>query len=191
MALAAAAAPQLVPVIFGPQWKPAIPIAQVLALAGAVQAIYRPTTAPLVLGLGHGKLNLRYAWLMTVATTVGVIAGLPFGPLGVAVGYSVATGLLIPVEWLIRRHLLGTTIREQIDLVGASRARRSMGCRCLHVIAAAMPGHPLVVLTLGTVLAFCAGAAVLRLAHRVLLAELIHMATRAVGRGSPHQESPP
>ena len=106
MALVAAAAPQLVAVFFGPQWEPAIPIVQVLAIAGALQAIYQPSTIPLVLGLGHAKLNLRYAWLTTVVTTVGIVAGLPFGPFGVAVGYCAATVLLVPVEWLIRRHLI-------------------------------------------------------------------------------------
>lgn len=189
MALVAAAAPQLVAVIFGPEWEPAIPIVQVLAIAGALQAIYQPSTAPLMLGLGHARLNLWYAWLTTVVATAGIVAGLPFGPFGVAVGYTAATGLLLPVEWLIRRHLLGSTLRSQImSLLPATHVAIWVAVVYL-LTAAAIPGHELAVLILGTVLAGCTGAAVLRLAHRPLLAELIHMVGRVVGRGNPQQDS--
>lgn len=190
MALVAAAAPQLVAVIFGPQWEPAIPIVQVLAIAGALQAIYQSSTAPLVLGLGHAKLNLRYAWLTTVVATVGIVAGLPFGPFGVAVGYTAATGLLVPVEWLIRRHLLGMTLRGQIASLMPAAHVAIWAAAVYLLIATTIPHHELIVLILGTVLAGCAAAAVLRLAHRPLLAELVHMANRIAGRGGPPQEPP-
>jgi PST family polysaccharide transporter len=190
MALVAAAAPQLIAVFFGPEWLPAIPIVQVLAIAGALQAIYHTTTMPLVVGLGHAKLNLRYAWLMTVITTVGVVAGLPFGPFGVAVGYMAATGLLVPVEWLIRRRLLGMTFRGQIALLAPAAHVAIWVAAVYLLIAAAIPGHELVVLPLGILAASCTGAAVLRVAHRSLLAELLHMAKRIVGRGSPRQDTP-
>jgi PST family polysaccharide transporter len=189
MALVAAAAPQLVAVIFGPQWQPAVPIVQVLAIAGALQAIYQPSTAPLMLSLGHATLNLRYAWLMTVVATVGIVAGLPFGPFGVAVGYSAATVLLLPVEWLIRRHLLGTRIREQVaSLIPAAHIAIWVAAAYL-LIAIAIPGDEPVVLVAGTLCAFCVGTAVLRLAHKSLLAELLYMANRIAGRGSPQQDA--
>jgi O-antigen/teichoic acid export membrane protein len=190
MALVAAAAPQLVAVIFGPLWEPAVPIVQVLAIAGALQAIYQPSTGPLALGLGQAKLNLRYAWLTTVVATVGIVAGLPFGPFGVAVGYTAATGLLVPVEWLIRRHLLGMTLRAQIaSLIPAVHVALWVAGMYL-VTAAAIPGHEMLALAFGTVMAGCTGAAVLRLAHRSLWAELIHMANRILGRaGGPEEDS--
>jgi PST family polysaccharide transporter len=191
MALVAAAAPQLVEVIFGPQWEPAIPVVQVLAIAGALQAIYQPSTAPLVLGLGHAKLNLRYAWLTTVVATVGIVAGLPFGPFGVAVGYCAATVVLVPVEWLIRRHLTALTIRQQIaSLVPAAHVAIWVAAAYL-LIAAAIPGHELVALAVGILVAVCAGVVVLRLAHRSLLAELVYMTKRIMGRGSPRQDPSP
>lgn len=189
MALLAAAAPQLVAVIFGPPWHPAIPIVQVLAIAGALQAIYQPSTAPLALGLGRAKLNLRYAWLTTVIATVGIVAGLPFGPFGVALGYSAATVLLVPVEWLIRRHLLGMTIRGQIASLVPPAHVAIWVAGVYLAVAIAIPQHEALVLAVGIVLAGCAGVAVLRFAHRSLLAELIHMANRIVGRGGPQQDS--
>jgi PST family polysaccharide transporter len=185
MALVAAAAPQLVLVIFGSEWRPAIPIVQVLAIAGAMQAIYQPSTAPLVLGVGRAKLILRYAWLTTVVATVGIVLGLPFGPFGVAVGYSAATALLVPVEWLIRRHILGTTVRSQIALLAPACHIAVWVAAAYLIVAGVIPSHELIVLAVGVLVAILTGAAVLRLAHRPLLAELLHMTNRIIGRGVP------
>ena len=78
-----------------------VPIVQFLAMVGALQAIY--PTVDHTSGPGARArrfLNLRLAWLTTVVRNHRNHSGLPFGAFGVAIGYSVATGLLIPVEWL-------------------------------------------------------------------------------------------
>jgi PST family polysaccharide transporter len=187
MALAAAAAPQLVLVIFGSKWEPAVPIVQVLAIAGGIQAIYQPSTAPLMLGVGRAKLNLWYAWLTTIVATVGIVGGLPFGPFGVAVGYSAATALLVPAEWLIRRHILGMTVRSQAASLAPGCHIAIWVAAAYLVVATMIPGHEVIVLAVGLLLATLTGAAVLRVAHRPLLAELLHMTNRIVGR-SPRKD---
>ncbi len=183
MALVAAAAPQVVLLLFGPQWMPAVPIVQVLAMAGALQAIYQPSTIPLVLGLGHAKLNLKYAWLTTILAIIGIVAGLPFGPFGVAVGYSAVTLLIVPVEWAIRRRLLGESLGSQaaILLPGCHVAIWSAAAYLL--VAVAIPGRDAIVFLLGLVAAAVAGYSVLRLVHRGQLDEMVHMAKRMAGRG--------
>ncbi|GAA4471126.1 lipopolysaccharide biosynthesis protein [Rhodococcus olei] len=193
MALVAAAAPQLVLLLFGNQWAPAIPIVQVLAMAGAVQAIYQPSTMPLVLGLGHARLNLRYAWLTTIVTTVGIVSGLPFSPLGVAIGYSVATGMLLPVEWFIRGSLLRMTLRSQLASLAPGAHVAVWVAAAYLVVAVVIPGRELVVLLLGGLAGVAAGIAVLRLVHRALLVELAYMIKRILGRGERneyHSEAP-
>jgi PST family polysaccharide transporter len=182
MALISASAPQLIPVLFGPEWQPAVPIVQVLALTGAFQTIYQPTTTPLVLGLGRARLNLRYAWLTTVVSTVGIVGGLPFGAFGVAVGYTIAAGLLIPVEWLIRRRLLGITLRSQAAMLWPGMHIASWTAAVYLLIAIIVPGHDLAVLMLGAPAAVLVGVGVLRVAHRVQLVELQHLAYRLIGR---------
>lgn len=182
MAMIAAAAPQLVAIIFGAQWTPAIPIVQILALAGVLQAIYQSSSSPLILGLGRDKLNLRYAWVTTIVATVGIVAGLPYGPFGVALGYTVATAALVPVEWLIRRHLIGVSLREQIvTLLPALHIAAWMAAAYL-AIAVAIPQREALVLVLGLAAALAVGALVLRIAHRTLLSELVHMVRRLTGR---------
>lgn len=187
MAIVSAAAPQIVAVMFGPDWTPAVPIIQVLAIAGAVQAVYQPSTLPLILGLGHAKLNLRYAWLTTTVTIVGIVGGLPYGALGVAVGYCTATVLLVPVEWLIRRHLLMLTIRGQVACLMPAIHITAWAVAGYLSIAVLIPGHELAVLVLGTLVAIGMAVAVMRIAHRSQFAELFYMAKRVVGLGDPQE----
>ncbi len=182
MALVAASAPQVVLLLFGREWAPAIPIVQVLAMAGALQAIYQPTTTPLVLGLGHAVLNLRLAWLTTLVATAAILAGLPFGALGVAIGYSVATGLLIPVEWIIRRRLLGMTLRGQVAMLTPGATWRSGWPRLTCWSPSPSRATICSCWQLGVPAAVAVGMAVLRLVHPAQLAELIHMGNRLVGR---------
>ncbi|WP_237569210.1 lipopolysaccharide biosynthesis protein [Mycolicibacterium lacusdiani] len=182
MALIAAAAPQLVAIVFGPQWAPAVPIVQVLAVAGALQAIYQCSTSPLCLGTGHDKLHLRYAWLTTAVATLGIVAGLPFGPFGVALGYSVATALLVPVEWLIRRHLVDVSLHEQLSsLLPATHVAVWMAGTYLTV-AVLITDRDAVVLGLGSLAAVGVGALALRIGHPRLLADLVFDAKRLAGR---------
>jgi PST family polysaccharide transporter len=195
MALVSATAPQLILVLFGQAWQPAVPIVQVLALTGALQAIYQPTTTPLVLGLGHARLNLRYAWLSTFVFTVGIVGGLPFGAFGVAVGYTVAAVLLVPIEWLIRRRLLGITLRSQVATLWPGMHVASWTAGVYLLIAIIVPGHELAVLMLGAPAAALAGVGVLRVAHRSQLAELLHLSRRLTGRnerqGATGDRQPP
>jgi PST family polysaccharide transporter len=189
MALISAAAPQLILVLFGQKWLPAVPIVQVLAVTGALQTIYQPTTAPLVLGLGHARLNLRYAWLTTLVSTVGIVAGLPFGAFGVAVGYTIAAGLLLPVEWLIRRRLLGLTLRGQAAMLWPGVHAASWTAAVYLLIAIIVHEHELAVLMLGLPAAVLVGVCVLRVAHRDQLAELLHLGYRLTGRHSRQSAS--
>jgi O-antigen/teichoic acid export membrane protein len=182
MALVAVSAPQVVLLLFGPQWAPAVPIVQVLAMVGALQAIYQPSTTPLVLGLGHAGLNLRLAWLTTLVATAGIVAGLPFGALGVAIGYSVATCLLLPVEWVIRRRMLGMTVRHQLATLIPGLHVAIWVAATYLLVALAITEHDLIVLALGVPAALGAGTAALRLFHRAQLTELIQVSGRLVGR---------
>ena len=172
-------------ILFGDAWEPAVPIVQVLAMAGAVQAIYHPSTTPLVLGLGHAGLNLRYAVLTTIVSTVGIVAGVPFGPLGVAVGYAIATALLVPVEWIIRRRLLGIPLREQArTLVAGAHVALWVAATYLFV-AVAFAGHDLVVLGLGIRWSRSESASPSCASRiRSQLSELVRLANRVLGRGA-------
>lgn len=116
MALIAAGAPAAVPIGLGNDWSPAVPVLQILAATGARQAVYS-VTAPLMLGLGRADLHLRFSLAAATGQMVGIVAGIPFGILGVAVGYSVAGFLFTPVMIEIQRHLIGSTRKSQLACV--------------------------------------------------------------------------
>jgi O-antigen/teichoic acid export membrane protein len=182
MALVAAAAPQLVVVLFGPDWDPAVPIVQVLAIAGALQAVYQPSTAPLVLGLGHAALNLRYALLTTAMTTIGIVAGVPFGPLGVAVGYATATAAIVPVEWIIRRRLLAMGVRDQARALLPELHVAFWVAATYTLLAISIPGPDALILVFGSLLALGAGIGMMRVFYRSQLDELVQLGNRVAGR---------
>jgi PST family polysaccharide transporter len=184
MALAAAAAPELVSVIFGSKWAPAIPLMQLLAIAGAVHGIYKSTTYSLMFAVGRDKLALRCAWLTTIVLTGAIVAGLKFGAFGVAVGVGAASLLLLPVEWLVRRHLLGMSVRGQVaSLLPACHVAFWTAAGYL-VVRMAVAGNPVVTLAVGVPVAVGVGLGALRFAHRALLDELSYLVTRLLGRGA-------
>lgn len=188
MTLGSAAAPQVVLILFGSEWAQAIPIVQVLALAGSLQAVYQPTNQ-MLLATGRAELCLRFSWLTATFSAIGIVSGLPFGPIGVAAGYSIATLLLVPFHWFVRRSLLGATIRSQLAQLrpGCHVAVWTAGTYLL--VALLIPGRDLIVLACGGPLAVLTGAAVLRVAHRASFDEIKTMIQRVLGRGRPGQEN--
>jgi len=93
-------APDLLPALFGSQWDDAIPILQVLCLAGVA---YSLTTQNGILLLAQGKAGTNF-WLTVFATVVvvaSVAVGLHWGTLGVATGFAVAHwSLVLPYTWI-------------------------------------------------------------------------------------------
>jgi O-antigen/teichoic acid export membrane protein len=185
MALAAAAAPQAVVVLFGSDWEPAVRIVQVLAIAGAFQAIYEPSTHALVVGMGHAKLYLRYRLLTTSVAVVGITIGVPFSPLAVAVGYATATVALLPVEWIIRRRLLALSVSSQIRALSPGIHVGLWVAASYTVVAVLVDANDAVTLALGVPVSAAVGLAVLRIAHPAQFAELVHILSRVLGRPRP------
>jgi len=96
MGLIAVSAPDTVPTVLGDQWLPAVGVLQVLAITGARQAV-TAVNAPVLLGLGLARTHLRFNILAAGVQISGMVAGMPWGYFGVAVGYTVAGILLTPV----------------------------------------------------------------------------------------------
>lgn len=116
MAWVACAAPSLVDLVLGPAWSPAIPLVCVLAVAGARESVFFLTPA-LLRGMGRVDLNLRFQVVSTAVQVVGVVIGLQFGSLGVAVGYTLAGFALTPVLLALQRHVAGVTCRQQLAAI--------------------------------------------------------------------------
>ena len=88
MAVAAVLASPLVVVVLGDQWAPAAPIFRALAIVGLVDTVAQ-TNGWLYSATGRTKQQAQWALISRPLVVLGFIAGLPWGPLGVAIGYAV------------------------------------------------------------------------------------------------------
>lgn len=116
MAYIASAAPELVQLVLGEAWLAAAPIISVLAIGGARETVFY-ITPTLMKGLGKGGLILRYEVLAALVQVGGIVVGLQFGLLGVAVGLVGAGLFLVPVLLLIQARLTQVRISAQLAVI--------------------------------------------------------------------------
>lgn len=104
-------APDLVSVLLGPQWQQVGPILRLLAPTILAFALIEPI-AWLMLSQGMLGRSFRVYTAFAPAVIVGYLIGLPFGPKGVALGYSIAIALsIVPrIAWGV--HGTGISLRD-------------------------------------------------------------------------------
>ena len=104
-------------ILYGPNWLPAAPIFQWLGICG-LQQILTATTGWLFISQGRGSDYFRLGLFNAIFTVVSFVIGLPWGPLGVAIAYTVVSYLVhVPatIWWLCR----GGPVRLQ-DLISGT-----------------------------------------------------------------------
>lgn len=116
--LQALLAPILVPILFGIQWAPAIPTLTILCLA-AIAKPYLVTISQFYRATGNVGDELRMAVTTSGLTICGLLAGLPFGITGAALGIMAASLAVLP--WAIATSLATCpTTMPKISLKGAA-----------------------------------------------------------------------
>lgn len=90
-----AVAEPIVVLALGEAWRPIIPLLLILAPIGALQSLMVLSDS-LFIAKGRTDLRLRWSLYQAGASVVGVVAGLPFGLIGVAAGYALASVCLAP-----------------------------------------------------------------------------------------------
>lgn len=104
-------APELVPLMFGNRWVAAVPVMQVLSLAGLLEAVlFAPGVA--MKALGKPSWRLAIAVLTTAATVVGFLIVVRFGIVAVATSFVVVNYLLAPVTLRVARRLIESDVRS-------------------------------------------------------------------------------
>lgn len=104
-----AVARDLVAVVFGAKWLPMVPVLQILCWAGLLQSV--ATTAGLIyLSTGHAGTRLRFSLFATPVFLAFVVAGLPWGVVGVAAGYAVAALLVAYANFFVSFRLVALPI---------------------------------------------------------------------------------
>ena len=113
MGFAAVASPELVRLVLGDQWLPAAPLLSVLAVAGARETIFSLNHS-VMRAKAAGTWILRYEFLATGAQVAGIVIGLKFGVMGVAIGYASVGFALTPVLLYMQSQLTGLSVKTQL-----------------------------------------------------------------------------
>lgn len=114
-AIVAVLAPEIVRTMFGPQWLGTVPVMQVLAIVGALQAILFFNSSVLM-ATGHPGWVLRITAVNAVLSVIGFAVSVHWGIVAVAASYTIRGYLMAPVYVLAtkkvvkfdgRRYLMG------------------------------------------------------------------------------------
>jgi O-antigen/teichoic acid export membrane protein len=100
-------AEDIILVFLGPKWHEAASLFRLLVPTIIVFALINPL-GWLMLATGYAARSLRISFLLAPVVIVGYVLGLPYGPQGVAVGFSVAMVLLAAPVIIWSKH--GTLI---------------------------------------------------------------------------------
>lgn len=117
VAFLAACSEQVVLIVLGDQWMAAVNLFRVLAVIAFLQPIYSSAVGWTFCSRGRADRLLRWAMVACPLTLASFVAGLPYGPLGVAVAYTVVFLMLLP--WTLDYAFAGTglTIRRVGEVV--------------------------------------------------------------------------
>lgn len=98
------AADQIILLMLGSQWVPSVPLFRALAPAAFVDC-FLITLNWVLISLGQTERLLKMTFAVSALTVIGIVAGLPWGALGVAVAFSACrVGSFLPMLIYVSRH---------------------------------------------------------------------------------------
>lgn len=100
----------LVLIVFGAAWLPIVPILQALTVGGIFRALHQVAYWSFI-SLGLSTQQFRFYLVTQPILIVFLLAGLPWGPLGVAIGHSIGYILFWAVELLKVQRITGMDFR--------------------------------------------------------------------------------
>jgi O-antigen/teichoic acid export membrane protein len=103
-------APDLVPIVLGQQWRPAVEVIQILALVGLLQSL-AALGGKVLEALNRPRTILRFSLLHFAVTVPAFVVGLRWGVTGVATAYAVVTVPLSVLYARLTTQALGLSLR--------------------------------------------------------------------------------
>lgn len=184
MAAMVVLAHDLTRVVLGDAWIPAAPLLAVFACAAYGQVIGNPA-GWLFVALGHTRDMVRWTLLASVSLAAAFAAGLPFGPLGVAVAYAVCLALLRVPHFALALRGAPLSGADVWRTVRGAAAVSGVAVLAMLAVRGALPGAAP---TARLALALAAGAlasALGALAWAPARADLVHLRDALRERGGP------
>jgi O-antigen/teichoic acid export membrane protein len=101
-------APDFVPVVLGSQWDAAIPVIQILAWVGIIQAL-QGLTVDVLMARDRTRTIFRFSLVLSVCHVTAFSIGLEWGVVGVAAAFAISTTLVEPFETVLAARSLGVS----------------------------------------------------------------------------------
>jgi O-antigen/teichoic acid export membrane protein len=101
-------APDFVPVLLGDKWSPAIPVIQIIAVVGMVQAV-QGINVDILMARDRTSTLFRYSLVFCAAHITAFLIGVQWGIKGVAVAYLVSSALVEPILTVIAARALAVS----------------------------------------------------------------------------------
>lgn len=165
-AVAAALSVPVVAVLFGPRWVSVAPIFAVLAVGGVFRALAQ-IAYWIFLSAGRPGAQLRLSLVTGPATVALILAGLPWGAIGVAAGHSVAHLLVWIAQLVVAGRSTGTDVRPLFATSVRALAVVALPCAAAAGSANLLPWPPLAQVAAGVLAAAAAAALVAAVVPRV------------------------
>jgi O-antigen/teichoic acid export membrane protein len=125
-------APDFVPLVLGAHWDAAVPVVQILAWVGIVQAV-QVINMDILLARGRSRTMFRFALVVTASHVAAFAIGLEWGVIGVAAAYAISTTLVEPAQTVLAARALHVSPMIFVRAIfGVFQAAAGM---CLAVLA--------------------------------------------------------
>jgi len=104
-------APDFVDAVLGVRWHSAVPVVQILAWVGLIQAL-QGLNGSVLRAVDRTNLLLRYAIVVVTASLIAFVVGLQWGIVGVAAAYAISSTLVEPYYTWLTARAVGLTLGD-------------------------------------------------------------------------------
>ena len=119
-------APDLIPLVLGEQWDDAVPVVQILAWVGLLQAL-SAWSGSILMGLGKTNTLFRVSVVFLVLYVLAFLVGVQWGIIGTAIAYAIASTVLELLYLWLTVYALGISFfRPLRALAGVGQAALAM-----------------------------------------------------------------
>jgi O-antigen/teichoic acid export membrane protein len=101
-------APDFIPVVLGDHWENAVPVVQILAWVGIVQAL-QTLNSDILMARDRTRTMFRFSLVVTAGHLIAFSIGLQWGVVAVAAGYAISTTLIEPYQTVLAARALGVS----------------------------------------------------------------------------------
>jgi O-antigen/teichoic acid export membrane protein len=120
-------APDLVPVVLGEQWVAAVPVLQLLAWVGILQAL-QTVNVDILMARGRTQTLFKFTTCFCIAHVIAFAVGLQWGIVGVAAAYAISSTIVEPFLTVLTARSLGVSPWIFVrSVVGVAQSAAVMG----------------------------------------------------------------